>query len=337
MPVQPRRRFANEFEIILPLNHFFEVDDALTRFLQVPPLLPFPPPLQNAFMRGNPAAALMPPTGLAARARDPELAENMISLSVTNYNQPDANGNRVIQRTFFFAEPNTADQGVQLTPLTNMNTPSTSLEQNQPQFGDPFFQSSPIQDPMQQRQPTVVFNPSYGAQPYRNLPGGTLDRHILPTFSTLPATPFGMTTPNNGVRTAQQPMQTLDSIFEQIFNDLTHFPAGARPQHFLSRRSFPTTENSTNSTQLDPTDSPDTFENPTEQLDSAFSVILPTSRRSHRRGRGRRGTRRGNRGPRNGSANRDGNQSSRGGNRRGNSSSNRRLSRDRSRSRRKTE
>lgn len=293
LPVQPRRR-VSEFEIILPFHDFFEMDDALTRFLQAPPLMPFAPPFQSPFLQANPTAALLPPSRIPARGRDPENPENMFSVSVTNFNPPDAQGNRLMQRTIVIAEPSALDPGAQLATPPSLNTPSSSLEQNQSRFREPLFSSSLLQDPnlMAQRQPTVVFNPSYGAEPYRSL--SNMDRYVLPGFSTFP--PSTSTYTATATSDGRPAMQTLDSIFERIFNDLTRFPmGGVGHPSLLTRRSFPTNENSANSTQVDPTESRDSLEDPTEPADttsSTYSVIVRNPR-PRRRGRGRRARGRG--------------------------------------------
>lgn len=333
LPVQSRRRYS-EFEIIVPLNNFFEMDEALTRFLQVPPPLPFPHPLQNAYLPPNPAGAMiLPPPGRLGGPGDPN--EEMVNLSVTNYNQlPDANGNRVIQRTFYFGEPpTTPDQGLQQL----MNTPRTSMDQSGAPLGELNLTPSALQNPnLPSQQPTVVYNPSYGSEPYRSLipPSNALDRYILPSFSTLPTPPLARNT--NAAR-GEQPFLMLESIFEQIFNDLTRVPIEGRSQFFVGRRSFPTEVSATSmqsETAASTTNSSDSVEADVQELANSMGLARaqqPSRRNSRgrtrgraRRGRGRRGgRRRGGRGSNRGGGNRGGSRSRNGSVNRGRRSSRR--------------
>lgn len=309
LPVSPRRSRVNEFEIILPLGNFVEFDRAFERLINLPTLQPMQPlsPINNPFLPPISTIAGLNPQ--FNRPLEPENTENMITLSVTNFNsQPDQNGQRLVQRTFFFSEPTNLETN-QTNQLTN--TPSSSLERNnlnQPILG--LFNPLLLQDPnlMQQQQPTVVFNPNY-MEPYRNLerirnfdsPSNTVNFRSTPINL-----PTNLENEINRSRLSDdRPIQTIDNIFDRIFNELTQqmFPANNQHQRSNSQNqrangqhqrsnNFPTENNANSFSQLDQNNGNSNTQTETEndpRIPNVYRLSGYRGRRLRRRPRDRGG------------------------------------------------
>lgn len=268
MPVSARQR-TSEFEIILPLNNLIELDRTFERLMGLPPT----PLAFNPFQLNAPFPIALPP--------NLDQDTDMITLSVTDYNQPEQTGQRVIQRTFIFSDPANVENLATTTQQfsqTNLHTPSTSLEQNNqsPSTGyRPLYNPMLIPETNLSQQPTVVYNPNY-TEPYRNL-----DPFVLPFSTNFQASQptdllNSQTASRPTTRTPEQQFEIVETLFDRLFDDLTRIvPAHAARRRY--RSSFPL-DNS--SSQVD-----DLADEADENLNSRSNNRRrdpPTIRRSNR-------------------------------------------------------
>lgn len=268
LPVEPRTR-QNDSENIFPLGALIELDRAFELAFNLPPSIS-PNLLSNA---NQPNASLGSRSLQNLLLTQPtENVENSITVSITNYNPPDENGRRIVQRTLFIADPSLLSSIIPSEMnsfIESANTPNTSLE---PTSHLPFYNPL-IPESNLMQEPSVIFNPNH-SEPYRSLNNNNSLLQSNPIFND----------PLFNNRNSVFEQSRTESLFERIFRDLTQQMASPNS----TRSTTPNQTIPTNSDNLQTT----TADNNEGTDNVSFDITENTPLRSGFIVRRRRGARR---------------------------------------------